>query len=231
MHVLAAQSGVIGDSIEPVDLAQEPGDIVVISAADSELAALAKVHDAQCAHDGIKDAPSLRLANFMALTHNYSVDLYVEKTLVEAKLIVLRLLGGSAYWPYGLEQIAALAREKNIKLAVLPGDAKPDTGLLAHSTLSQDETQLLWGYLTQGGPENMDGFLQYCAHLIGMSQAPPAPRPLLKAGLYWPDATNISLDDLRNNCNFMHILVVQPVTCIYDQTDFAGVLDGHFNSL
>jgi cobaltochelatase CobN len=38
MHILATQSGVIGDAIEPVDLAQEPGDIVVISAADSELA-------------------------------------------------------------------------------------------------------------------------------------------------------------------------------------------------
>ncbi len=198
MHILAAQSGVIGDSIEPVDLAQEPGDIVVISAADSELAALARAHDAQCAHDGIKDAPSLRLANFMALTHNYSVDLYVEKTLGDARLIVLRLLGGSTYWPYGLEQIEALARENDIKLAVLPGDAKPDAGLLAHSTLSQDETQLLWGYLTQGGPENMEGFLQFCAHLIGGSDAPPAPRPLLKAGLYWPGATNISLDDVRN---------------------------------
>jgi len=29
MHILATQSGVIGDTIEPVDLAQEPGDIVV----------------------------------------------------------------------------------------------------------------------------------------------------------------------------------------------------------
>ena len=45
MHILATQSGVIGDSVEPVDLAQEPGDIIVISAADSELAALARAHD------------------------------------------------------------------------------------------------------------------------------------------------------------------------------------------
>jgi len=191
MHILATQSGVIGDTIEPIDLAQEPGDIIVISAADSELAALAR------AHDLLEDAPSLRLANFMALTHNYSVDLYVEKTLSRAKLIVIRLLGGAAYWPYGLEQIAALAREKNIKLAVLPGDAKPDAGLLAHCTLSQTETQLLWGYLTEGGPENMKGFLRACAHQIGNGEAPPAPKPLLKSGLYWPGMATPSLGDIK----------------------------------
>ncbi|MHA1164016.1 MAG: cobaltochelatase subunit CobN [Alphaproteobacteria bacterium] len=193
MHILASQSGVIGDTIEPVDLAQEPGDIIVISAADSELAALAR------AHDLLEKAPSLRLANFMALTHNYSVDLYVEKTLLQAKMIVLRLLGGSAYWPYGLEQIEALARDNNIKLAVLPGDAKPDANLLAHSTVREEEAQLLWGYLTQGGPENMEGFLQACAHLIGRGEEPPAPKPLLKSGLYWPGMTTPSLEDVKAN--------------------------------
>ena len=59
--------------------------------------------------------------------------------------IVLRLLGGAAYWPYGLEQIAGLAREKNIKLAVLPGDARPDDGLQAHSTLGAEDCERLWG--------------------------------------------------------------------------------------
>ncbi len=212
MHILATQSGVIGDTLEPVDLAQEPGDIVVISAADSELAALARAHDAIC------DGPSLRLANFMALTHNYSVDLYVEKTLAKAKLIVLRLLGGAAYWPYGLEQIETLAREENIKLAVLPGDAKPDAGLLAHSTVCEHEAQLLWGYLTQGGPENMGGFLQACAHLTGSGEAPPAPRPLLKSGLYWPGMTTPSLTDVK-----MHWSEGAPVAAI---TFYRSLIEG-----
>ena len=61
-------------------------------------------------------APSLRLANFLHLQHNLSVDLYVEKTLRQARLIVLRLLGGAGYWPYGLEQIEALADDNDIKL-------------------------------------------------------------------------------------------------------------------
>lgn len=191
MHILAIQTGVIGDSVEPVDLGQTPGDIVVISAADSELAALAR------AQDSLQGAPSLRLANFMALTHNYSVDLHIEQTLAAAQLIVLRLLGGAAYWPYGLEQIEALAREKDIKLVVLPGDAKPDDALLARSTVSRDEAHQLWDYLTHGGPENMGNFLRACASLVGKGDAPPEARPLLKAGLYWPGETSPSLDKVK----------------------------------
>jgi len=109
------------------------------------------------------------------------------------------IVGTRSPTPYGLEQIVALAQEKNIKLAVLPGDAKPDAGLLAHCTLSQSETQLLWGYLTEGGPENMEGFLRACAHLIGDGEAPPAPKPLLKSGLYWPGMATPSLGDIKSH--------------------------------
>ncbi len=192
MHVLAAQGGVIGDTVEPVDLEQSPADIVVISAADSELAALAR------AHDRLDALPSLRLANFMALSHNLSVDLYIEKTLGEAKLIVLRLLGGAAYWPYGLEQIAALARARDIRLVVLPGDARPDDALINHSTVPEPDALGLWEYFKQSGPENMANLLRACTALIGQAEAPPAARPLLKAGLYWPGETEPTLSQVRD---------------------------------
>ena len=45
MHLLAAQPGAIGDGSEAVDLGQTPGDIVVLSAADSELALLAAARE------------------------------------------------------------------------------------------------------------------------------------------------------------------------------------------
>jgi cobaltochelatase CobN len=41
MHVLAAQAGRVDDGEEPVDLAQSPGDIVFLSAAETELSAFA----------------------------------------------------------------------------------------------------------------------------------------------------------------------------------------------
>ncbi len=192
MHLLAAQTGVIGDTAEAVDLCQDPGDIVVISAADSELAALARAQDMR------GNRPSLRLANMMALTHNLSVDTYVERTAANARLIVLRLLGGRAYWSYGLEQIVAVAVERDIKLVVLPGDARSDDALMAHSTLAQAEVLRLWGYLTEGGLENMRNFLSACAHLIGEGDSPPAAKPLLKSGLYWPGHEDPSLEDVKS---------------------------------
>jgi cobaltochelatase CobN len=100
MHLLATQSGVIGDGQEAIDLQQDSADIVVLSSADSDLACLARAYDTLP-----QPRPSLRLANILHLQHNMSVDLYAERTLSRAKLIIVRQLGGKAYWPYGIDVI------------------------------------------------------------------------------------------------------------------------------
>ncbi len=179
MHLLAAQTGVIDGAAEAIDLAQEPGDIVVLSAADSELASLARAWEAVA-----PSGTTLRLANLLTLQHNLSVDLYLEKTLRHAKLIVLRLLGGAQYWPYGLAEIEALARHNGIKLAVLPGDAHPDPALNDHSTLSPAECERLRQYLVSGGELNAQGFLRLCLNLLERGEAPSPATALAKAGLY-----------------------------------------------
>src|SRR5919107_1736970 len=117
MHLLAAQPGTISDGGEAVDPGQSPGDIVVLSAADTELACLAAARDRLG-----PGFPSLRLASLLQLGHNLSVDLYVEKVVARAKLVVVRVLGGAGYWPYGIEQVAETCRSMGIALAVLPGD-------------------------------------------------------------------------------------------------------------
>ena len=139
MHLLKAQAGAIADGAEPVDLGQDPGDILILSAADTELANLA----AAAAELG-PALPSLRLANLMQLTHNLSVDLYVDRVVGRAKLVVVRLLGGVGYWPYGVEQLAAVCREKDILLALLPGDDQPDAELARLSTLPGVACHRLW---------------------------------------------------------------------------------------
>ncbi|MEM9442924.1 MAG: cobaltochelatase subunit CobN, partial [Pseudomonadota bacterium] len=124
MHLLNARQATTDDDGEAVDLGQSPGDIVYISAADTELRSLAAAQAKRPDH-----APTLRLANMLHLSHPMSVDLYVETVIAQAKLVVLRLLGGRSYWPYGLEQIAAVCRSADIPLAVLPGDDQPDQEL------------------------------------------------------------------------------------------------------
>ena len=195
MHLLATQPGTITDGSEAVDLGQSPGDIVVLSAADSELAALA---DAQTTltrelGDGL---PSLRLANLMRLGHNFSVDLYTESVIAGAKLVIVRLLGGRGYWPYGVEQLAATCRANDIPLALLPGDDQPDAELAGATTLEGAAAHRLWQYCVHGGPDNAANFLRFAASLTGASVEWREPAPLLRAGLYWPGARPADIADI-----------------------------------
>jgi cobaltochelatase CobN len=194
MHLLAAQPGVVSDGSAAVDLEQTPAEIIVLSAADSELACLAAQRRIV---ESDRGAPSLRLASLLRLGHNYSVDLYADTVLSHARLIIVRLLGGRGYWPYGVERLASLARENNIALALLPGDDQPDAELASLSTVPADAVHRLWRYLAEGGAGNAQHFLRYAASLIGRDATWREPAPLLRAGLYWPGSDNVSLDDIR----------------------------------
>ena len=192
MHLLAAQPGVVSDGSEAVDLGQSPGDIVVLSAADTELACLAAAHTSFG-----DDFPSLRLANLLQLSHNMSVDVYVESVVSGARLVVVRLLGGVGYWPYGVERIAETCRAAGIALAMLPGDDQPDAELARLSTLPPEACHRLWQFTVHGGGANASNLLAYAATLIGRVEEWREPAPLLRAGLYWPGMTEPDLDGLR----------------------------------
>ncbi len=196
MHLLAAKPGQIADGSEAIDLGQTAGDIVVLSAADSELACLSRAY-AHLSESNSGPKPSLRLANLLQLSHHLSVDAYVEDIVAQAKLVVVRLLGGVRYWPYGIEQVSAECRKRGIALACLPGDDQPDPQLSDHNTLPPAAAHRLWQFLVQGGLENASEFLRYGASLIGRETEWREPRPLLRAGLYWPGKAMLSLADLR----------------------------------
>ncbi|MDH3658538.1 MAG: cobaltochelatase subunit CobN [Alphaproteobacteria bacterium] len=194
MHLLNARQATTDDDGEAIDLGQSRGDIVYISAADTELRCLATVQAARPA-----GAPSLRLANMLRLTHPMSVDLYVETVVAGADLVVLRMLGGRSYWPYGLEQIAAACRSKDIPLAVLPGDDQPDQELAAWCTLPADVCHRLWQYGVHGGLANGAALLRYAASLLGRDESWTEPAPLMRAGIYWPGETAPDLETLRRS--------------------------------
>ena len=193
MHLLATEPGTIADGSAAVDLAQTPGDIVVLSAADTELALIAAAQARLIAED--QRVPSLRLASILRLGHNFSVDLYMA-TAVQARLVVARLLGGSGYWPYGVDRLVETCQNAGIPLALLPGDDKPDPELSALSSLPPDGAARLWRYLVEGGPANAENFLRYAASLIGHRAVWAEPAPLLRAGFYWPGRAISSLPDI-----------------------------------
>ncbi len=175
MHLLATTTGVIDGGAIAVDLKQSPGDIVILTAADSELAALALASN--------QFEPSLRLANLLQLQHNYSVDLYTEKTLAHAKLIIVRLLGGKAYWPYGVASLLELA---GVAIALLPGGTDHDEELKALSTVSSEDWDALRDYFANGGPDNIRSVLSYAGWMLGSGEKPTIPSIFDTCSLYTP---------------------------------------------
>jgi len=181
MHLLQTSTTSIDDVVEPVDLGQTPGDIVVLSFADSDLAGLAAAYATEK-----DDLPRVRLAHLRDLRHPLSIDLWADTVASHAKVVVVRLLGGLDWWRYGIETLSALAREHGIALAVLPGEDRDDARLDDASTLPPEELKALLAYFREGGRDNLKALLRRLAHHAGVSLAAPAPQELPRMAGYTP---------------------------------------------
>ena len=192
MHLLQTTSATLDDIVEPRDLGQTPGDIVVLSFADSDLSGLAAAYAAD------KGAlPSLRLAHLRDLRHPMSIDLWIDKVGRHAKVIVVRLLGGLDWWRYGVDALSALARERDIVLAVLPGEDRDDQRLDKVSTLAPDELVALLGYFREGGRENLRALLRRLAGYAGRLMPAQDPQPIPRMGGYLPGTGAVTFDQLQ----------------------------------
>ena len=172
MHVLATQLASLDEADVAIDLGQSSAEMVVLSFSDSDLSALAAAWQQE------PDAlPTLRLASLKQLRHPMSVDLYIERVVSKARVVVVRCLGGLDYWRYGLERIADVARDNGILFAALPGDDRADPRLASMSTLLADGLVLLGRFFGEGGPDNLRQALRYLGAALGrdMPWSPPVP--------------------------------------------------------
>ncbi|MDG4880034.1 cobaltochelatase subunit CobN [Mesorhizobium sp. WSM4884] len=182
MHILATTSASLDDLAEPIDLRQTPADVVALSFTDSDLAGLAAAWKADA-----ERLPSMRLAALRDLRHPMSVDLWIDGVARHAKVVLVRILGGYDWWRYGCDQLAAVARERNIKLALLPGESHDeDQRLIEGSTLPRAELDALLGYFREGGPANMAVLVRRLARLAGSDVMVAEAVSVPKAGFYEP---------------------------------------------
>lgn len=202
MHLLSTQPGrFVEDDSVVTRLDQTPGDIVVLSSADTTLALLAAARTALAVTD--PGYPSLRLANLMHLRQPASLDLYIDEVLQHARVVVVDHLGAESAWAYGLQQLEKLAKRKGQQLAMFSGDLQEDEDLLARSTAPRVVSRQLWQYMRSGGAGNAMQFLRAVAfHGLGHGEAPLPPRSLPQVALHVPcgiDAahTVAGIDDLR----------------------------------
>jgi cobaltochelatase CobN len=191
MHLLTATGTSLDELAQPVDLRQPPGDVVVLSFADSDLAGLAAAWEIEKSR-----LPSIRFVHLRDLRHPMSVDLWIERAATRAKVILVRLIGGLDWWRYGVEQLSAAARSHNFKLALLPGEDRDDPRLAEASTLPSRELDTLLRFFREGGRENLRALLRRLGRHAGadLDFAEPAPLPRL-AG-YLPGEGAIDIDRL-----------------------------------
>ncbi|MDM3851097.1 MAG: cobaltochelatase subunit CobN [Aphanizomenon gracile PMC627.10] len=180
MHRISARPGGLNQSEGLFFLAQTPAPFVLITAADTDIQTLAAVVPKLPSQ-----FPEIRVANLLQLQQQVSIDDYGEQVLESAQVIVLRLIGGSSYWAYGLEVVQEIVHRNGTNLIVMPGDDGLDFDLISKSTVSPEIVQKIWQYFQEGGTENFLNALQFIADIsLSTSFNPPPPQTIPRVGLY-----------------------------------------------
>jgi len=187
MHLLAAKPGGFVDEEGIVDLDQSPADIVILTAADTQLAALSA--GLSVSELGDSDGPSVRIANWMALIKPAAYDLYEQKVLRHARLVLVSLLGGRNYWQYGFERLEEWAHSHNRTLILVPGDDSVDPELLTASSIDEQAHYKVWRYLRESGIDNSKALLHFLAStFFECTYDFREPQELPRAQMYMPDS-------------------------------------------
>ncbi len=184
MHLLSTRPGghVEDGGQGVVRVSQTPGEVVVLSAADTTLSLLSDV-----AGQLEPGYPSVRLANLMWLRQPASADLYVDDVLRHARVVVIDHLGSPSDWAYVVERATTLARERGQWLAMFSGDFSEDPQLLLRSTATHDDCRHLWRCLREGGRDNALAFFSLIGHAaFGLGARPSPPAALPPALVYRP---------------------------------------------
>jgi cobaltochelatase CobN len=165
---------------------------LLLTTADTEIQALAAALGRLPA-----DFCPVRARNANELHSAEVLERFIAEELPSARALVVRVLGGRAYFADGFERLSRECKARGIAFIALPGEQglDPELTALCHAPLSV-VTQVL-EYFTQGGVLNLINLLKCLSDhvlLTGLGYDPPTPLP--RDGLYHPDAPDgLSMDD------------------------------------
>lgn len=148
MHWIASQPGCLDAERELILINQTPGEIVFLSAADTDLASAARAWTGRF-------GPRLRIAHAGALRQSVAADNYIETVIKHARLVVARLLGGRAYFPHFLQGLIDLKDHPDRPdLLLLSGTDSFDDDLAQLSDFPRNTCEQVFRYFQEGGREN-----------------------------------------------------------------------------
>ncbi|MEM9400673.1 MAG: cobaltochelatase subunit CobN [Verrucomicrobiota bacterium] len=148
MHQIQTVEGAIDQERELILIEQTPGEIVFLSAADTDLVCAAQSW-------GDTFGQRLRLAHAGPLRQPVSADDYVERVLKHARIVVAKLLGGYAYFPHLIEGLSRLKDQKNApELIVLSGAEALDPECLPLNSVDPQTSNIFFDLMREGGIEN-----------------------------------------------------------------------------
>ena len=126
MHWTAAQPGCLDTERELILIDQTPGEIVFLSAADTDLACVAATWSGRFGN-------RLRVAHALPLRQPVASDHYIGNVIRHAKLVVARLLGGKAYFAHFIQGLSDLKDEagERPQLLILSGTDADEEELAA----------------------------------------------------------------------------------------------------
>ncbi|MFQ3582645.1 MAG: cobaltochelatase subunit CobN [Chloracidobacterium sp.] len=161
-------------------------DIIFISASDTELETLT------AAQSQLPPGfPRLQAQSSGTLQTPTDVAAFAKEIAPTAQLVIVRILGGLAYFREGLTQLRILCDQTGAALVALPGDNRPDAELAGYTTVDPEIAAIFLTYCVAGGAANYAQGLRYLADgILGTSFgfAPPVAVPMY--GLYHPDAAD-----------------------------------------
>ncbi len=159
MHLIATIPGGWNPEEEGIfHIEQSPGDIVFLSAGDTEIHTLNEAYKE--IHEQDVNAPNLRMANLVYLKQELTIDTYVEEVLEKAKVIVCRMLGGYSYYQYLIEAIREMQERVGNTVIFLPAH-EPDLELMKLSSVDFSVAHRCHQYLEEGGKGNYRTFFNY----------------------------------------------------------------------
>tara|TARA_Y100001968_G_scaffold333732_1_gene398819 strand:+ start:1597 stop:5349 length:3753 start_codon:yes stop_codon:yes gene_type:complete len=162
MHRLATLPGAYhSGQVELVE--QPPSSIIFITSANSDISTISSTLKDQ----EISLSETIRALPIAALEHPAQIDHYINKTAIDAKLILVRIHGGRGHWPYGLEKLSKwVKKNKNRKLIIISGTKDHILELHSIGNVEIEITNYLSNLLIEGGTNNMNNVLSICKDLV-----------------------------------------------------------------